>query len=82
MTRAASSTTSSPAVRRRPRSPPLNSDTATSLRLDLAAGGASNDIAALIIAPRGALDTRNADGDDYYYSGNSGTPTTTMSSSR
>lgn len=50
---------------------PLNSDTVTSLRLDLAAGSTSNDIAALIIAPRGVLDTRNADGDDYYYSGQS-----------
>lgn len=55
-------------------SPPLNSDTATTLRLDVAAGGASNDVAALIIAPRGALDTRNADGDDYFYSGTSDTP--------
>ena len=55
-------------------SPPLNSDTATALRLDVAAGGASNDVAALIIAPRGALDTRNTDGDDYYYSGTADTP--------
>lgn len=54
--------------------PPLNSDTATVLRLDQSAGSASNDIAALIIAPRGALDTRNADGDDYYYSGRTGIP--------
>jgi hypothetical protein len=53
--------------------PPLNSDTATSLRLDLPAGSPSNDIVALIIAPRGTLDSRNADGDDYYYSGHSGT---------
>jgi hypothetical protein len=55
-------------------SPPLNSDTPPTLRLDVAAGGASNDIAALIIATRGALDTRNADGDDYYYAGRSATP--------
>ena len=54
--------------------PPLNSDTATSLRLDVAAGQPSNEIVALIIAPRGALDTRNADGDDYFYRGGSDAP--------
>ena len=54
--------------------PPLNSDTATSLRLDVAAGQPSNEIVALIIAPRGALDTRNADGDDYFYRGSSDAP--------
>ena len=30
-----------------------------------------NDIVALIIAPRGELDARNADGDHYFFSGNS-----------
>jgi len=55
-------------------SPPLNSDTATSLRLDLSAGSPSNDIAAIIIATRGALDTRNADADDYFYNGSSDLP--------
>lgn len=54
--------------------PPLNSDTATSLRLDVAAGQPSNEIVALIIAPRGPLDTRNADGDDYFYRGGSDAP--------
>ena len=49
--------------------PPLNSETTTSLRLDLPSGSDSNDIAGLIIATRGTLDTRNADGDDYFYSG-------------
>jgi hypothetical protein len=47
---------------------PLNSDTTPSLRLDVAPGQASNNVVALIIAPRGSLDTRNADGDDYFYS--------------
>lgn len=45
----------------------LSSDTATTLRLDVPAGNASNDIAAVIIATRGAPDARNADGDDYFY---------------
>ncbi len=31
----------------------------------------SNDIVALIIAPRGKLDSRNADGDNYYFTGQS-----------
>ena len=48
--------------------PPLNSDTVTSLRLDVPAGADSNDVVALIIATRGQMDTRNADGDDYFYS--------------
>lgn len=47
----------------------LNSDTATSLRLDVPAGSASNDIAAIIIATRGPLDAANADGDDYFQNG-------------
>lgn len=54
--------------------PPLNSDTATSLRLDVAAGQPSNEIVALIIAPRGPVDTRNADGDDYFYRGSGDSP--------
>lgn len=49
----------------------LNSDTATSLRLNVAAGAKSNDIAAVIIATLGPLDTRNADGDEYFYTGSS-----------
>ena len=53
---------------------PLNSDTPTSLRVDVAAGSPSNDVVAIIIATRGPLDTRNADGDEYYYSGTSKTP--------
>jgi len=56
------------------KTPPLNSDTPTRLHLDVPAGGASNDIAALIIATRGPLDTRNADGDDYFYNGTSDSP--------
>lgn len=54
--------------------PPLNSDTATSLRLDVSAGSPSNDIAAIIMATRGALDTRNADTDVYFYNGSSELP--------
>lgn len=52
----------------------LNSDTKTSLHLDVPAEAASNDIAAIIIATRGPLDPRNADGDDYFYSGSSQAP--------
>jgi len=47
----------------------LNSDTPTSLHLDVPSGSASNDIAAVIIATRGLFDTKNADGDDYFYNG-------------
>ncbi|MBS1143658.1 MAG: hypothetical protein H6R14_1064 [Proteobacteria bacterium] len=47
----------------------LNSDTPTSLRLDVPAGSSSNDVAAVIIATRGQPDTVNADGDDYFYNG-------------
>ena len=54
--------------------PPLNSDTPTTLHLDVPLGSSSNDIAALIIATRGSLDTRNADGDDYFYNGTSNAP--------
>jgi hypothetical protein len=53
---------------------PLNSDTLTSIHVDVPAGSPSNDVVAVIIATRGALDTRNADGDDYYYSGTSTAP--------
>ncbi|NTV69320.1 MAG: hypothetical protein HGA71_04140 [Azonexaceae bacterium] len=45
----------------------LNSETATTLRLDVPVGNSSNDIAAVIIATRGAPDARNADGDDYFF---------------
>ena len=54
--------------------PVLNSETATSLRLNQAAGAASNDIVALVIAPRGPLDAGNADGDDFFHSGSGDTP--------
>jgi hypothetical protein len=53
------------------KTPLLNSDTATSLRFGVSIGTASNDIVAVIIATRGALDSRNADGDEYYFSGTS-----------
>ncbi len=53
------------------RATPLNSDTATSLRFGVPAGTASNDIVAVVIATKGALDTRNADGDEYYFPGTS-----------
>lgn len=56
------------------KTPPLNSGTETSLHLDLPEGSPSNDIAAVIIAPMGALDSRNADSDSYFYNGKSGTP--------
>lgn len=45
----------------------LNSETATTLRLDVPVGNSSNDIAAVIIATRGAPDARNTDGDDYFF---------------
>ena len=54
--------------------PLLNSETTTSLRLDVPDGALSNDIAAVVIATRGPLDTRNADGDDYYANGTTSTP--------
>jgi hypothetical protein len=53
------------------RATPLNSDTATSLRFGVPAGTASNDIVAVVIATKGDLDTRNADGDEYYFPGTS-----------
>lgn len=53
------------------KTPALNSDTATSLRFGVPIGSASNDVVAVIIATRGALDTRNADGDEYYFTGTS-----------
>ena len=52
----------------------LNSETLTSLRLDLPNPGPSNDIAAIIVATRGAPDTLNEDGDDYFYSGKTNSP--------
>ena len=54
--------------------PPLNSDTLTSLHVDVQAGWSSNDVVAVIIATRGPLDTRNANGDEYFYSGSSKDP--------
>lgn len=56
------------------KTPVLNSDTETSLRVDLPKETPSNDIAAIIIAPRGALDSGNSDGDDYFYNGKSEHP--------
>ncbi len=53
---------------------PLNSETATSLHVDLPPGTASNDIVAIIIATRSALDTRNSDGDDYFFNGTTTAP--------
>ncbi len=53
--------------------PVLNSETATTLRLNQATGAASNDIVALIIARLGQLDPRNADGDDYFHQGTGNT---------
>ena len=61
----------SPAFGGKHLTPPLNSDTATTLHLDVPTGSASNDIAAVIIAPRGPLDAKNADGDGYFFSGGS-----------
>jgi hypothetical protein len=54
--------------------PSLNSDTPTSLHVDVPAGSPSNDVVAVIIATRGPLDTRNADVDEYFYSGSSKNP--------
>lgn len=54
--------------------PTLNSNTDTSLRLDLPVGSPSNDIVAVIIATRGALDAANSDGDEFYFTGTSKSP--------
>lgn len=54
--------------------PALNSDTPTSLHLDTPSTAPGNDIAAIIVATRGSIDPRNADGDDYFYNGNSESP--------
>lgn len=54
--------------------PVLNSETSTTLSLNQPAGASSNNIVALIIAPRGPLDPRNADGDDYFHTGTSDAP--------
>ena len=51
------------------KTPPINSETPTSIRLDVAAGSPSNDIVALIIATRGERDGPNADGDEFFQSG-------------
>lgn len=51
------------------KTPPINSETPTSIRLDVAAGFPSNDIVALIIASRGERDAPNADGDEFFQSG-------------
>lgn len=52
----------------------INSETETTLRLDVAEDSPSNDIAALIIATRGDIDPRNADGDNYFYNGSGNGP--------
>ncbi len=49
---------------------PINSETPTSIRLDLPPGSPSNDIVALVIATRGERDGPNADGDEFFQSGN------------
>lgn len=53
------------------KAPVLNSDTITSLRFGVSIASPSNDVVAIIIATRGDLDSRNADGDEYYFSGTS-----------
>lgn len=50
---------------------PLNSDTDPGLTLTAADGANLGDIAGLVIAPRGALDPANADGDNSYRAGRS-----------
>ncbi|WP_205629850.1 hypothetical protein, partial [Dechloromonas denitrificans] len=52
-------------------SPPLNSDTSALLTLIATDGSSHDDIAGLIIAPRGALDPDNADTNDVYQAGSS-----------
>ena len=52
------------------KTPPLNSETPTTIRLDLPPGAPSNDIVALVIATRGERDGPNADGDEFFQSGN------------
>lgn len=51
------------------KTPPINSETPTSIRLDLPSESPSNDIVALIIATRGERDVPNADGDEFFQSG-------------
>ncbi len=53
--------------------PPINSDTPTAMRLTAADGSVNNDVVAAIIAPRGALDPANSDGDDDFQVGRSST---------
>lgn len=52
----------------------LNSNTDATLRLNVPSGTASNDIVAVLIATQGPEDDRNADGDDYFYSGSNASP--------
>lgn len=53
--------------------PPINSETPTAMRLTAADGSVNNDVVAVIIAPRGALDPANSDGDDHFLVGRSST---------
>jgi hypothetical protein len=51
----------------------INSDTATAMRVIAADGSVNNDVVGIIIAPRGALDPANSDGDDTFQVGKSAT---------
>jgi hypothetical protein len=51
------------------KTPPLNSETPTTIRLDLPPGSPSNDIVALVIATLGERDGPNADDDEFFQSG-------------
>ncbi|TXG96393.1 MAG: hypothetical protein E6R09_14080 [Rhodocyclaceae bacterium] len=48
---------------------PINSDTATTMRVIAADGSINDDVVGVIIAPRGALDPVNSDGDDTFQVG-------------
>jgi hypothetical protein len=52
---------------------PINSDTATTMQVVAADGSVNNDVVGIIIAPRGALDPANSDGDDTFQVGKSAT---------
>jgi hypothetical protein len=52
---------------------PINSDTATTMRVVAADDSINDDAVAIVIAPRGALDPANSDGDNTFHVGKSGT---------
>lgn len=55
------------------RDPAINSDTATGMRVIAADGSINDGVVGVIIAPRGALDPANSDGDNSFQVGKSAT---------